>query len=218
MEGSSKAVHTSREREVRIRQSRAHKVSGVSAHVATLMIRVDGQVHPHALVEVGIVKSKHLGEISRPVQGLIDRDVISVLEVLAVDKGSHTGKLGDQVHGILEGKFPVFGFVYTTSIASSELALLLEGKDSHGQLSHGVGSLREAFDQILNPCRYIGTLHETSSDFVSLGLSREFTSEKKVKQTLGKRLFSRSLVLGELFLALRDRVATEADALFSVEY
>lgn len=47
--------------------------------IATLVIGVNREVHPHAFVEGRIVISEHMGEIARPVKRLIGSNDVTVL-------------------------------------------------------------------------------------------------------------------------------------------
>lgn len=67
VERSGEAVHTGGEREVGIGQGRADEVGRVGRYVAALVVRVDGQVEPHELDELGIVVAEHRREVVRPV-------------------------------------------------------------------------------------------------------------------------------------------------------
>lgn len=63
---------------------------------------MDGEIESHELSELGIIVAQHVGEIVRPIQVGIDGSNAAALTVqVAVDLSRHTGKLGNQVHGVL---------------------------------------------------------------------------------------------------------------------
>jgi hypothetical protein len=80
VEGPGEAVHAGGEREVRIGEGRADEVGRVRRHVATLVIRVDGQVEAQQLDELGVVEAEHRREIVGPVLARVHRaDALAVL-------------------------------------------------------------------------------------------------------------------------------------------
>lgn len=63
---------------------------------------MDGEIESHELSELGITVAQHVGKIVRPVQVGINGSNAAALTVqVAVYLSCDTGKLGNQVHGIL---------------------------------------------------------------------------------------------------------------------
>ena len=78
-------------------------MASVSADVAALVVRVDGEVEAHELRERSAVVAQHGGEVGRPVLGRVDAADLAVSVEVAVDGSGKRGQLGYQVHGVFVG-------------------------------------------------------------------------------------------------------------------
>jgi len=134
VERTSKAVQTSGEREVRIRESRANQVGGVGRHVTTLVIGVDGEIQTHHLIESMALESEHAREVGRPIKLGVAGTELSILVDVSVDACGYLGQVGDKSESILVGVVPVLTLLDTTLVGLSELRLRLHGNDSGGEL------------------------------------------------------------------------------------
>ena len=90
-------VHARGERGVRVGERRTHQVRRVRGHVASLVVAVDGHVQAHQLLRALVVVAHLPGEVRRPVQGVVRRNQLTVLERVAVDGSRHGGELRDAV-------------------------------------------------------------------------------------------------------------------------
>ncbi|KAI6759071.1 hypothetical protein HG531_013832 [Fusarium graminearum] len=236
VEGTSKTVETSGEREEGGAESRADKVSGVGRDVATLVVGVDGQVKTHKLNEVGVVgEAKLVGEVEGVILVLLDGSDLSALEDVLVDARSDVGELSNEVHRVLKGVSPVLLLVDTLGVGLGEAGGVLESSNGQGELSHGVEVGRAVVDELLDELGEIGAGSPLSGEVADLLLSRDLTSQEKPEETCavrvsidGVHIYDRILLtlrkgllatggLGEKLLALGDGLATESDTLLRVE-
>lgn len=126
-------------------------MSGVGAHVTTLVVRVDGEVKTHQFNKVLVAtEAKLVGQVERVVLVLLDGGDLAVLVDIAVDASSNGRKLGDQVHRILKSVLPVVLLVQTLSVSLGEGRLVLKGSDGKRELGHGVEVRRAAVDKLLD--------------------------------------------------------------------
>lgn len=217
VEGTGKTVETGSEGQEGGAESRADKVSGVGADVATLVVGVDGEVETHELNEVSVVAEAELvGEVEGVVLVLLDGSDLAALEDVLVDAGSDGGELGDEVHGVLKGVSPVFLLVDALGVGTGEGRGLLKSSDGHGELSHGVEVAGAAVDQLLNELGDLGAGSPVGREVADLLLGGNLTGEEEPEETLGKGLAAAG-GLGEDLLALGDGLAAETDALLGVE-
>lgn len=99
VERTSKTVQASGQGQVGRAESTADKVGGVSAHVTTLVVGVDGQVETHQLNKVLVVtESELVSQVEGIILVLLDGGDLAILEDVAVDAGSNGGELGNKVH------------------------------------------------------------------------------------------------------------------------
>lgn len=157
MERTGKTVETGGEGEHGRAQSRANQVGSVSADVATLVVRVDGEVEAHQLNEVAVAAIAELiGQVKAVILVLLDRSDLAVLENVAVDLGGNGRQLGNEVHRVLEGVLPVILLVDTLGVGLREGRLLLKGGHSEGELRHWVEIRRTAIEKLNNELGDIG--------------------------------------------------------------
>ncbi len=241
VEWASKTIHASSEAEVGVRQSTADKVGGVSTDVAALVVTVDHKVQAHELIKLRVVESHHASIVGALIQRRVRGNLLAIVIDVAVDLSSsskgkkkligHTrcmqqnetyvvmvpGEEGDQVQGIFEGVFPVFGLVNTIGIGLGEQALALKSIDTNGELGHGV----KVLGQVLEHMRHfvgelLGSFGKLVNQGISLCLGRNLTGDQKPQQSLRQGLCA-VLGSGELLLAFGDGIAPEADSLFGIE-
>mmetsp|Transcript_16508 Transcript_16508/g.25635 ORF Transcript_16508/g.25635 Transcript_16508/m.25635 type:complete len:287 (+) Transcript_16508:2780-3640(+) len=179
VERSSKAVHGSGKRKVRVRKSTADQVGSVGRHIATLVVRVDDQVETHELNELGITESKHVSEVLTHVSIVLHRSDLAVLEDVAVDEGCDTREAGNASKHVLESRAPVLSLLHSLLVRCCELGIPLACKDTHGELSHWVKILGEVENSLLNPIREGSPFVHVSLEAVNLGLGRDLAREKK---------------------------------------
>ena len=72
----------------------------MGAHVASLVVAVDGEVETEHVYEVCLVISQHGCKVGGPVPGRVDGLHLSVAVQVTVDYGRNSWQLGDEVHGI----------------------------------------------------------------------------------------------------------------------
>lgn len=204
VKGTGETIETGGKREHGRGQGRADQVSGVGRDIATLVVRVDGQVETHQLNEVGVLsEAQHVGQVVAIVLVLLDLGNLTVLEDVAVDTGSNAGQLSDQVHAVLEGVLPVVLLVDTTVVGLGKLRLALEGGNSHGELGHGVQVLGASVDQLLNVLGERGAGSPVGRQGTDLSLRGDLTSEEEPEKTLGEGFLTTG-GLGEELLAFWD--------------
>ena len=204
MEGTSKTVQASSQREVGRAESTSNQVSGVGTDVAALVVSVDGEVQAHQLNKVLVLGETELvGQVEGIVLVLLDRSNLAVLVDVAVDLGGNCGKLSDEVHGILEGVLPVLGLVDALGICLGEVGLVLESSDGERELSHGVEVAGAAVDELLNELGDIGAGRPFSGEVADLLLRGNLAGQQKPEETFWEGLLAAG-GLGEELLALGD--------------
>ena len=216
VEGAGQSVHSGGEGQVGVTEGRTNQVSGVGRHVAALVVRVDGQVHAHDLVEHGVLKAKHVGKVGGPVKLFLWGDDFAAMVSVAVDEGGHTRQLCDAVHGVLKGELPVILLVDTVAIRLSKLGVLLQGHDADGQGGHGVHGLGQRKDEVLHPRGNVGARRPLGAQALDLSGGRDFAGKEQPEHAFGQGLAA-GLGGGEKLLALRDGVAPETNAFLGVE-
>ena len=181
---TGKTVETSGERQEGRAESTANQVGGVSADVATLVVGVNGQVQAHKLNEVGVLaEAKLVGEVEGVILVLLDGGDLSALEDVLVDARSDVGKLGDEVHGVLEGVAPVLLLVNTLGVGTGERRGLLESSDSQRELSHRVEVGRAAVDELLDELGEVGTSGPLGGEVTDLLLGGDLAGQEKPEET-----------------------------------
>ncbi len=135
VEWTGEAVHGGGIGQVGIGEGTAHQMASVGAHVAALVVTVDGQVEAHELGEVVVGVAEHVGEVGGPVLFDVDGAHAGAIAVqVPVDDGGDGGQLGDEVHGVLVDVLPVLGLVHALRVRLGELGLALQGVDRRAQL------------------------------------------------------------------------------------
>lgn len=156
----------------------------MSADVSTLMVRVDGQVQTHELNEVIVVTIAELvGQVVGVILILLDRSNLAILKDVAVDLRGDSRKLGDEVHGILEGVVPVVFLVDTLSVGLGESGLVLKGSDSQRELSHGVKSAGAAVNELLNEFGEVRASSPLGRQIANLLLRGNFAGQEQPEET-----------------------------------
>lgn len=168
VQGTSKTVHTSGERQVRIGQSRTDQADSVSRDVTTLVVRVDNQVQTHQVVELGVAEAQQTSEVSAVVQLAVVSGELAVLVGVSVDAGSNLGQSGENVQSILEGRVPVLSLLGTSLVGLGELRLGLHGSDGSRQLRHGVEVLGEVVQHVNNVLGELAALVQLVGNSVGL--------------------------------------------------
>ena len=93
--------------------------------------RVDGEVEPHELCEHWVLVSDHLGEVVAPVLlGVDGARALALLEQVVVDGGGHNGELGNQVHGVLEGRLKSKFNYFICLVAAKTVSLAMRSMES----------------------------------------------------------------------------------------
>ena len=116
----------------------------------------------------------------------------------------------------LEGGVPVLALVNTLAVGLGELGLGVQSGHGSGELGHGVEVGGEVVEHRHHVGRELSTTSPVLGETSHLVLSGNISSQQQPEQTLGQRLLT-SGSLGEQLLALGDGVATEPDALVSVQ-
>lgn len=181
---SGKAIETSGQRQEGRAQCGANQVSGVGRDVATLVVRVNGQVETEQLDEVGIVaESQLVGKVERVILVLLDRRNLAALEDVLVDASSNVGQLSNEVHGVLKSVTPVVLLIHTFSVSLGESRSVLESSDSQGKLSHGVKVGGAVINELLDELWDIRASSPLGRQVADLLLSRDFASQEKPEKT-----------------------------------
>lgn len=184
MQGASKTVQTSRQRQERRAQSAADQVSRMGADVASLVVRVDGQVQAHQLDEVLVAPEAELvGQVESIVLVLLDSGNLAILEDIAVDAGGDGGELGDEIHGVLKGVLPVLLLVNALRIGLRECRFVLKSSHGQGELGHGVKVIGAAVDELLDELGDIGASSPLGRQVTNLLLAGNFTSQEQPEET-----------------------------------
>ena len=132
-------AHSGGEGQVRVGESGADQVSGVSGDVAAFVIAVNGQVQPHQFGEHRVLVIDHVGEVEGPILvGIDGRGVLAFAVQVVVNGGRHDRQFSDQVHGVLEDGLPVSALMDAVGVGFGELGFGVEGGDGRRELGHGM--------------------------------------------------------------------------------
>ena len=118
-------------------------MGGVCGDVAAFVVAVEGEVEAEEVLEGfvgGSAFAEEGGEVVGPVLRWVDgggEGAAAVVRVL-VDFGGDEGEFAEQRDGVVEGGFPVVGFVEAGLVGFGEDAGVVEGGDGDGELRHGV--------------------------------------------------------------------------------
>mmetsp|Transcript_7093 Transcript_7093/g.17492 ORF Transcript_7093/g.17492 Transcript_7093/m.17492 type:complete len:376 (-) Transcript_7093:100-1227(-) len=216
VQGPSEAGHACRKGEVRVRERAAHEVRGVRAHVAALVVAVDGLVQPHQLQRPLRVKPHHVRQVGRPVQLRVRLDQVAAVVGPPVDQRRDRGQLGDQVHAVLEVGLPVLRLVDAGLVGGGELAVRLQREDGLRELSHGVrvrGHGGQHLRHVRGQRRPLAQVQGNLGHLLLRGhLPRHQQPQHALRQGLAPRDRRR-----QRRLALGDRVPAEPDAVLGVQ-
>lgn len=217
VQGPGKTVQASGQGEEGRAEGAADQVCGVGTDVATLVIGVDSEVETEELDEVGVAAEAELvGKVERVVLVLLDSSDLATLEDVLVDASGNGGKLGDEVHRVLKGVAPVVPLVDALGVGAGERGGLLQSRDGHGELGHGMEVGRAAVDQLLDELGDLSPRSPVGREIADLLLAGDLTGEEKPEEALGQRLLSAGR-LGEKLLAFRNGLAAESDTLLGVQ-
>ena len=159
-------------------------MGGVCADVATLVVGVDCEVESHQFDEIFVLAETELiGKVERVILILLDWCNLPTLEDILVDSGGNCGELGNQVHGILEGVAPVFGFLHSLSICLGESRFMFESIDGNGELCHWVEVAWASVDEFLDEFGNFGTGGPLGGEVADLLLAGNFTSQEEPEKT-----------------------------------
>eukprot|EP01139_Manchomonas_bermudensis_P019093 Amastigsp_a676365_1425.p2 type:complete len:273 gc:universal Amastigsp_a676365_1425:611-1429(+) len=189
---------------------------GVRRDVAALVVRVDGEVETHQLVERGVVRPEHRGKVRRPVVLLREVNVLAAVVDVAVDARRNGRQLGDEVHRVLVGRVPVLRLVDPVRVRFGKERLLLEQRHRRHKLRHRVQRLGERVDDLERVLGDRPALVPLVRDRLDLSVSGDLARHEQPEEPLGQRLHA-ALDLRELLLALGDREPAEPNALVRVE-
>lgn len=221
MEGTSETLETGRVGKEGVAESRANQVGGVGRDVTTLVVTVKGEVETEEVLEVLVLLAalaKHGSVVVGPILvevNLGGESTAAVVGVL-VDLGGNGGQLSQQGDGVIKGRLPVVSLVEALLVGLGELGLVVEGRDGHGELGHGVEVLGEVVKHLGDEGGDLGLLGELARELADLVGGGDLAGEEEPEHGLGKHL-STSLALGKLLLAVLDGAAMEADTLVGVE-
>lgn len=222
VERASETVEGSGVREVGVRERRADKVSSVGRDVATLVVAVDSDVKTEVVSETLLVA---VAELVREVLDQVTRGVDNLLAVtlavdVEVDARGDRGELGNEIKRVLEGGLPVLSLLDAAVVRVSELAVVVEGRNSRRELGHGVQALGERVNDLLNVLRELGTRHEVLREALHLLRGGDLASKDKPEHRLGEHLsalVADAVGVRELLLALGNALTVEGDTLVSVK-
>jgi hypothetical protein len=204
-----------------VAEGAADEVSGVSRHVATLVVTVKGEVETEEILEVLVLLAalaEHSGEVVAPILVKVDlsrKGTAATVGVL-VDLRGDGGQLGEERDAVIKGRLPVVGLVETLLVSLCELGLVIEGRDGHGELGHGVKVCGEVVEHLVDKGGDLGLLGELTGELADLVCGRDLASEEEPEHGLGEHLGARG-TLGELLLAVLDGASVETNALVCVE-
>lgn len=221
MKRSGKTLETSTVRKERIAESAANKVSGVGRDVATLVVTVQSKVETEEILEVLVLLARlaeHSGIVVRPILLKVDlsRQSTAAAVSVLVDLGGNGRQLSQQGDTVVKGRLPVVGLVETLLVGLGELGLVVESRNSHGELGHGVQVLGEVVEHLGDELGDLSLLGQLAREDANLVGGRDLAGKEEPEHGLGKHL-SASLALGEDLLAVLDGAAVETDTLVGIE-
>lgn len=219
VERTGETLQTSRVGQVRVGQSRANQMGGVSRDVSSLVVTVESEVESQEVDEAGLLAlAHHGGVVVRPISVEINlaRERSSTEVRVLVDLGGDLGQLGNEVDGVIEAVLPVLGLGDTSLVGLGELRVVVESRHGHGELGHGVqggGQVVEHLVDELGDLTLLGELSRQASDLLGGG---DLAGEEEPQHGLGEHLAALD-GLGENLLALLDGLAVESDTLIGVQ-
>jgi len=127
VEGTGKTVEGSSEGQEGVGKSGSDKVTSVGRDVSTFVVRVDGDVQSHELNELLVVaETEKGGQVGGVVLVLVDLRELSVAVDVSEDSAGNVGKLGNEVHRVVEGGLPVVTLVDTVGVGLGEGGVVVE--------------------------------------------------------------------------------------------
>jgi len=219
---TSEALETGAVAEEGIAESAADQVGGVGRDVAALVVTVKGKVETEEILEVLVLLAalaEHGSKVVRPIllEVNLTRKGSAALVRVLVDLGGDGRELGEQRNAVVKGRLPVVGLAEALLVGLGELGSVVEGRDSNGELGHGVKVLGEVVKHLVDIVGKLTLLGELARELADLVGGGDFAGEEKPEHGLGKHL-SASLALGQLLLAVLDGAAMEANTLVGVEH
>lgn len=194
-------------------------MGGVGRDITTLVVTMKGKVKSEEINKtLFLLLAHHEGIVVGPILGEINltrKRATAAVSVL-VDFGSNLGKLGNEIKRIVKGVLPVLGLVDAALVGLCEFGVVVENRDSHGKLSHGMKGRRQAIQKLDSVVRKLSVLSKLARQLAGLLYGRDFSGKKKPKHGLRKHLTA-ILSLGKNFLALSDSLAVEANTLVSIK-
>ena len=125
--------------------------------------------------------------LTSKVKILLDtRELLASFVGVSVDPGGESGKLGQQIDGILIGVSPVVSLLDTLLVCGSEDTVVVESSNTHAKLSHGVQSCWEATETLSSSVQVLISLeetHESTSFSTNLGSSPRSASSFERERT-----------------------------------
>jgi len=218
VEWTGETVHGGGEGQVWIGQGRTNQMTGMRGNVATFMIRMNGQVQPHQFSELFVVVPDHIGEVFGPIGIWVnDSESGSVSVEVVVDLGGHGWKFGDQVHGVFEGVFPVFGFVGTFSVLGGEDRFAVERVDGGSELSHWVEVGWEVVEHLDNVGWEVSFTGPLLGQLFGFGIGWDFAGNQQPEQSFWQWFSAFFSGWKNASLQFWDGVSLESDSFDWVE-
>mmetsp|Transcript_49254 Transcript_49254/g.159651 ORF Transcript_49254/g.159651 Transcript_49254/m.159651 type:complete len:241 (-) Transcript_49254:297-1019(-) len=230
MQRSGERVHGGGEGEVGIGEGRSDEVAGVRRGVSALVVRVDGDVQPHKLVEAFVAR-KLITEHVAKVGGVVEAGVVlihlgprpSPLWVVgaAEDQCADLRHPGEEVHHVFVHVVPVESLVGPFRVLLREDRLRLQSEDRRRELGHRVHPLGEGANHPLHVSRKLRARVQLRRHRVGLLLGGHLARQQEPQHALRYRLLfgdaPDARFRRELLLQLGDGQPAEADALHRVE-
>ena len=217
VEGTSESVHGSGVGEERVGEGGSDKVTSVGGNVTSLVIGVEGKVESHELTELLVVtESENGSEVGRVILGHVDGGHLSLNSVgVAEDTSSDVGELGNEVHGVLEGRAPVVLLGDTGLVCLGESRVVVESDHGDAELRHGVEGRRAVVEELLDELGDGATGGPVLGEDAGLLDGGDLSGEEEPEEGLREGLVT-TRGTGELGLALGDGLATETNSLLCV--
>ena len=148
--------------------------------------------------------------LTSKVKILLDtRELLASFVGVSVDPSRESGKLGQQIDGILIGVGPVVSLLDTLLVCGSEDTVVVESSNTHAKLSHGVQSCWEAteilstlgpgidflrrdtrVDEFLDKLGKFSTLRKLIREGTDLFWGRNLPGEQEPEHALGDDLLA----------------------------
>lgn len=186
-------------------------MGSVRGDIAALVVSVDGEIAPDALLHLVTVVAKHVGVVAGPIEADVGGDDLALLIPVPIDDGRQLGHLGQDAHHIVVVVGPVVGLLHALVVLVEELAVPLEEENGQGQHRHGVGLLRDGGHQLDILLGEAPVAPELVLQVVELVLGGELARQQQVHHALGQGLVPAGGFLG-LLLHLGDGVTPEGDS------